>query len=323
MTSKSRKLENMVKKIELEEIPGVGKKTAEKLREIGLTDPMAIAICSPAELARIAEIGEGQAAKIIIAVRKMLEIGLERADKVWEKKQKMVRITTGSKNLDKLIGGGVPTQAITESFGPFGSGKTQLGFQLAVNVQLPKENGGLKRECVWIDSENTFSPTRVIQIAKSVGLDEKVLKKIHVARVYNSEHQMLVVEKLSESIDLNKVGLIVIDSVTSHFRADFVGRAELAARQQKLNRHLHQLQKLADAFNLAVYITNQVLADPSVLFGDPTRAVGGHVLAHLSFYRLYLRKGRQHTRIARLIDAPDMPEGEAIFKITEKGIEDA
>ncbi len=313
----------MKKKINLEEIPGVGPKIAKKLEEVGYTDPMVIAVSSPSELARIAEIGEGQAAKIIYSVRRMLDLGFEPADKILERKQKMMRITTGSKNLDNLLGGGIPTQAITETFGQFGTGKSQIAFQLAVNVQLPPEKGGLGRPCLFIDTENTFSPTRIVSIAKSVGLDpSKVLKNIYVARAFNSEHQIFLVERAPEMIEEKDIGLITLDSLTSHFRADYVGRGELAERQQKLNKHLHQLQRLADAYNLAVYITNQVMADPSVLFGDPTRAVGGHVLAHLSFYRVYLRKGKGGTRIARLIDAPDLPEAEAVFIITEEGIKD-
>ncbi|MEM5801774.1 MAG: DNA repair and recombination protein RadA [Candidatus Aenigmatarchaeota archaeon] len=315
----------MVKKeIKLEDIPGVGSKIAEKLRSVGFSDPMTIAVSSPADLAVIAEIGEGQAAKIIASVREMLEIGFETADKVMERRQKIAKITTGSKNLDNLLGGGVETQSITEAYGPFGSGKTQLGFQLSVNVQLPPEKGGLDGACAFIDTENTFRPERIIQIAKKLKLDpEKVLKNIFVTRAYNSEHQMLIVEKLHDLIKEKNVRLIVIDSLTSHFRADFVGRGELAERQQKLNKHLHTLQRLADAYNLAVYVTNQVLADPSVLFGDPIRAVGGHVLAHMSGVRIYLRRGRDGLRVARMIDAPHLVEGECVFKITDAGITDA
>ncbi len=311
------------KEISLEEIPGVGEKIAQKLREVGYVDPMVIAVTSPSELAAIAEIGEGQAAKIINAVRQMLDLGFETADKVLERKLTMKRITTGSKNLDQLIGGGVPTQAITEAYGAYGSSKTQLAFQLSVNVQLPEDKGGLAKGCVFIDSENTFSPNRIVSMAKAKKLDpNEILKNIHVSRAFNTEHQILLVEKLPETVDMEKIGLIVVDSLTSHFRADFIGRGELAERQQKLNRHLHQLQKLADAYNLAVYVTNQVMADPSVLFGDPTRAVGGHVLSHMSFIRLYLRRGKEGTRIARVVDAPDLPEGECVFRITDEGIKD-
>lgn len=311
------------KTITLEDIDGVGAKIAEKLREVGYVDPMTIAVTSPGELAAIAEIGEGQAQKIINSVRKMLDIGFETADKVLERKIAAAKITTGSKNLDKLLGGGIETQAITEVYGQFASGKSQLGFQLCVNVQLPLEKGGLGKSVLFVDTENTFSPTRLVQIAKHNKLDpEKVLKNVHVARAYNSEHQMLLVEKANELIEEKNIGLIVIDSLTSHFRSDFVGRAELAPRQQKLNKHLHLLQKLADAHNIAVYVTNQVMARPDILFGDPTAPVGGHVLAHQATYRLYFRKGKEGTRIAKLMDAANLPEGECVFRITENGLID-
>ena len=311
------------KKIQLEEIPGVGAKIAEKLREIGYVDPMTLAVTSPSELASIAEIGEGQAQKIITSVRKMMNIGFETADKVLKRKMEAIKITTGSKNLDALLGGGIESQAITEVYGQFASGKSQLGFNLCVNAQLPVEKGGLGKKVLFIDTENTFAPTRIVQIAKAKGLDpEKTLKNIFVARAYNSEHQILLVEKATEMIEENNIGLVIVDSLTSHFRADFVGRGELAPRQQKLNRHLHMLQKIADAHNLAVYVTNQVMARPDILFGDPTAPVGGHVLAHQATYRLYFRKGKAGTRIAKLMDAANLPEGECVFKIEESGLKD-
>jgi len=311
------------KNLELDEIPGVGEKIAEKLKSIGYTDPMIIAVTSPSELASIAEIGEGQASKIIKSVKDMLDIGYETADKVLEKRISISKISTGSKNLDNLLGGGIETQAITESYGAFGSGKTQIGFQIATMVQLPKEKGGLEGRCLWVDTENTFRPERIVQIARGLGIEPGVaLRNIHVGRAYNSEHQMLLIEKAPEMIEEKNIKLVVIDSLTSHFRADFMGRGELAGRQQKLNKHLHQLQRLADAYNLAIYITNQVMARPDILFGDPTAPVGGHILGHMSTYRMYLRRGKEGTRIARIIDAPNLIEGEAVFIITEAGIKD-
>jgi DNA repair protein RadA len=312
------------KKIELEEIPGVGRKISEKLEEVGFTDPMAMAVSSPSELASIADIGEGQARKIINAVRNMLDIGFESADRIMERKLAASKITTNVGTLDKLLGGGVETQAITEAYGQFASGKTQLGFQLAVNAQLPKDKGGLGKNCLFIDTENTFSPNRIVSIAKSMGLDpEQTLKNIFVARAFNTEHQIFLIEKAEEMIEEKDIGLIIVDSLTSHFRADFVGRGELAKRQQKLNKHLHALQRLADGHNLAVYITNQVMSRPDMLFGDPTAPVGGHVLAHQATYRLYLRKGRAGTRVCKLMDAANLPEAECIFKITENGLVEA
>lgn len=315
----------MVKnKVELEDIPGVGKKIAEKLTEVGFTDLMAIAVSSPSELAAIVEIGEGQARKIITSVREMLDIGFESADKIMKRKLEASKITTNVSSLNKLLGGGLETQAITEAYGQFASGKSQLAFQLAVDVQLPKEKGGLGRNCLFIDTENTFSPDRIVNIAKAIGVDpEKTLKNIFVARAFNSEHQIFLVEKASELIEEKNIGLIIIDSLTSHFRADYIGRGELARRQQKLNKHLHVLQRLADGHNLAVFVTNQVMARPDMLFGDPTAPVGGHVLAHQATYRLYLRKGKAGTRVCKLVDAANLPETECVFKITENGLTEA
>lgn len=311
------------KEIILEELPGVGAKIAEKLRSIGYSDPMVIAVSSPTELANIAEIGEPTAAKIINAIREMLDIGYQTADKILEKRTTVARITTGSKSFDELLGGGIETQAITEAYGAFGSGKSQLGFQLSCSVQLPKDKGGLDGSCLFIDTENTFRPERIVQIARAFKLEpEKILRKIYIARAFNTEHQILLIEKAPEMIEEKKIKLIVVDSLTSHFRADFVGRGELAGRQQKLNRHLHQLQRLADAYNLAVYITNQVMSDPAMLFGDPTRPVGGNILGHMATYRLYLRRGKEGARICKVIDAPNLQEGEAVFRITENGIRD-
>jgi len=311
------------KKFNLEDIPGVGPKLADKLTELGFTDPMSIAVASPGELARILEIGPATAGKIINNVRQMLKMGYTSADKVWEQRKKIGKISTGSKALDELLGGGIETQSITEAYGAFGSGKSQIGFQLAINVQLPVEEGGLNGNCLFIDTEATFRPGRLKQVAEAKGIDpEKALKKIFVARAYNSDHEILLVEKSSEMITEKKIKLLIIDSLTSHFRADYVGRGELAPRQQKLNRLLHNLQRLADSHNIAVFVTNQVLANPAILFGDPTRPIGGHVLAHQSTYRVYLRKSSGEKRIAKMMDSPNLPPGECVFKITPEGIRD-
>ncbi|OIO25797.1 hypothetical protein AUJ13_00960 [Candidatus Micrarchaeota archaeon CG1_02_49_24] len=198
---------------------------------------------------------------------------------------------------------------------------SQLGFQLAVNAQLPKEMGGLDGSVLFIDSEATFRPERIIQLAPA-GFEKNILKNIHVARAINSNHQMVLVDKAEDIIREKNIKLLVIDSLTSHFRSDYVGRGSLSERQQKLNMHVHALQRLADKFNIAIYITNQVMDNPGILFGDPTTPIGGHVLAHAATYRLYFRKGKEDKRIARLIDSPNLPEGECIFKVTAKGLTD-
>ncbi len=309
--------------MDIEELKGVGSATAEKLREAGFRTVESIAVASPLELKEIAGIGEGAAIKIINSAREALKLGFLTGIEVLEKRKTLKRITTGSKALDNLLGGGIETQAITELFGEFGSGKTQLCHQLSVNVQLPEEKGGIAKSAIYIDTENTFRPERIIQMAKAVELEpEMVLENIIVARAYNSDHQMLIVDKCEEIIKEKNVGLIIVDSLTSHFRADYSGRGMLADRQQKLNRHLHTLQRIADIYNLAVVVTNQVMARPDFFFGDPTAPIGGHVVAHSSTFRIYLRRSKGGKRVARLIDSPCLPEGEAIFSVGSEGVRD-
>ena len=307
----------------IEELTGVGEKSAEKLIEAGYDSFMVIAAASAGEISAATGLGVDTCTKLIASARSKLQMGFETADVVMKKREIIGQITTGSKALDTLIGGGVETQAITEAHGSFGSGKSQLAHQLAVNVQLPKEKGGLDGKALFIDTEATFRPQRIIQLAEALGLDpQETLKNILMARAFNSDHQVLLVEKSEDVIKENNVRLVIVDSVTASFRSDYTGRGTLANRQQKLNRHLHALQRLADVYNLAVYITNQVMARPDVMFGDPTTPIGGHILGHQATYRLYLRKSKAEKRIAKLIDSPYLPEGETVFKVVTEGVRD-
>ena len=309
--------------VELEDIKGVGGKTAEKLREAGYEELMSIATMSSGELAEVADIGDKKAQSIITESRKHLDIGFESGKDRFDKRKQMKRIKTSSSNFDEILGGGIETQAITEVYGEYGSAKTQIAHQLSCNVQLPEEEGGLGREAIYIDTEDTFTPTRIEQMAEANGQDvEEVLEGIHVARAFNSDHQMLLADEAQEICQNNDIGLIVVDSLTAQFRSDYVGRGELAPRQQKLNKHMNTLLRLANAHNLAVLVTNQVMSNPDQMFGDPTKAIGGHIVAHNSAVRLYLRKSKKDKRIARLVDSPYMPEGEAVFKVKDEGIID-
>lgn len=314
----------MAKQIkEVEDLPGIGPQAAEKLIGAGYKTLEAIAVASPAELIEIAGLGEGTATKAINAARDALEMGYESAADIAEKRKLVGRLTMGSKEVDNLIGGGIETQSITEIYGKFASGKTQWCFQTAVTVQLPKEKGGLEGACLYIDSENSFRPERVQAIAEAKGLDpQEVLKNIFVARAYNSDHQILLAEKASEMVKEKNVKLVIVDSLTSQFRSEFVGRGTLAERQQKLNKHMRSLQKLAEMNNIVVLVTNQVMERPDIMFGDPTAPIGGNIVAHASKTRLYLRKSKEDKRVAKLVDSPHLPDGEAIYRVTEKGIED-
>ena len=308
----------------IENLPGVGPATAEKLIEAGFTDLMSLAVSSPQSLAEMADIGVNTAVKIIAAARKQADIGnFETGCEVMERRKLVGNVRTGSEALDELLGGGFETQAITELFGEFGSGKTQIGHQMAVNVTKPVEDGGLGATSIYIDTENTFRPERIIQMSEGQGLDGKeILSKIRVARAFNSHHQMLLAEKAVEIAKEHNVRCLIVDSLTAHFRAEYVGRGALADRQQKLNKHMHDLQRFSDLNNAMVVVTNQVMAKPDAFFGDPTRPIGGHIVGHAATFRIYLRKSKGQKRIARLIDSPNLPEGEAVFSIVEEGVID-
>ena len=265
----------------IQDLPGIGPQGAEKLIAAGYKTLEGIAVASAAELVEAAGIGEVTAEKAIKAARDALEMGFETADVLAKRRETIGKLTTGSKEIDALIGGGIESQSITEIYGKFASGKTQWCFQTAVTVQLPKEQGGLEGNCLYIDSENSFRPERVIDVAKHLGLDtDEVLKNIFVARAYNSEHQMLLAEKAGDMVKEKNIKLVIVDSLTAQFRSEFVGRGTLAGRQQKLNQHMRTLQKLAEMHNIAVLVTNQVMERPDILFGDPTAPIGGNVVAH-------------------------------------------
>jgi DNA repair protein RadA len=310
--------------MELEDLEGVGETIAEKLREAGYATLESIAAATLGELKELG-LGEASAQKIISSARSSLQMGFESGLDYLEKRKQVGKLTTCSEELNNLFGGGIETQAITEFFGKFGSGKTQLAHQLAVSVQLPVEKGGLDAGAIYIDTENTFRPERIQDMAKALKLDpDEALGRIQIARAYNSDHQMLLAEKASEIVREKNVRLVIVDSLTAHFRAEYTGRGTLADRQQKLNRHMHTLQrKIADLHNTAVVVTNQVMSRPDIMFGDPTAPVGGNVVGHHSTFRVYLKKSKGTKRIASLIDSPNMPEGECVFEVTGDGIKDS
>ena len=312
-------------KVGLTDLPGVGAATAEKLIEAGFDSLMALAVAAPSKLVEVAGIGEAPARKLINVARNSLDMGFESGSDLLEKRNSVVKISVGSENFDTMIGGGIETGAITECYGAYGSGKTSIAHQLAVNVQLPVEQGGADGIAVWIDTEGTLRPEYLKPIATAKGLDpDEALNNFRGVRAFNSDHQMLLVEKVEDLIkkDGLPVKVIILDSLMGHFRSEFSGRGTLADRQQKLNKHMHSLLKLATQYNIAVYITNQVMSKPDTFFGDPTVAIGGHVVAHTSTVRIYLRRGKKGTRVAKLVDAPALPDGEAAFMVTNEGIKD-
>ncbi|MHA1670303.1 MAG: DNA repair and recombination protein RadA [Promethearchaeota archaeon] len=309
---------------ELNDLPGVGEVTLKKLKASGIVSIRLLAMYPLSRLMEDAGIGEKTAQKLIKAAQNMEQMGFKSADVIWEKRKVMRRISTGCQNLDDLLGGGLETGAVTEVFGEFRTGKTQLAHQLCVNVQRSHEEGGLEGGALYIDTEGTFRPERIIQMSSAKDMDhKKALQKIVVGRAYNSDHQILLVKEASKIIEEKNIKLVIVDSLIGHFRSEYVGRGTLANRQQILNTHIHDLLRISEMYDeIAVLFTNQVSAKPDVFYGNPITATGGNIVAHGATIRIYFRKGKGEQRVAKIIDAPNLPEEEAIFSITEDGISD-
>jgi len=307
----------------VEDIPGVGPATAEKLKELGFHTVESLATATVREVVP-AGIGEKQAAKIISEARNSIALTFVRADELMRMKENVLRLGTGSKALDELIGGGLESQTITEFYGEYGVGKSILCHQLAVNVQLPPGQGGLDGSALYLDTEQTFRPEWIVRMSNALGIDpEKAAQRIIYSEAYNSDHQMLLLEKADQIIKENNVRLIIIDSLTSHFRSEYLGREMLAERQQKLNNHMHRMIRLARSFNAVAVVTNQVMSRPDAFFANSVDPVGGHIVAHTSHTRVFIRRAASGPiRIARLVSSPYLPEGERLFKVTEEGIID-
>lgn len=317
-----------VVELEIEDIEGIGPTTARKMKEAGISSVMELATTVPDELASDLGGSKETAAAFIIAAQKLLrESGIldnefTTADIELEKRKALLRCTTGAKVLDELLLGGIETQAITEFYGEFGSGKSQICHTLCVTSQMPVEAGGLDGGVILIDTEGTFRPERVDQIARARGIDsDEILKKIAICKAYNSSHLELIIKSMGKYIDDFKAKMIIIDSIISLHRAEFAGRGTLADRQQRLNGIMHKLVRIAEIYNVAIVITNQVQSTPDTFFGDPTKPAGGNIIGHASTYRIYLRKAGTD-RIAKMIDSPYHPYDDVRFTVNEKGIDD-
>ena len=318
----------MTEEITLESLAGVGPVTTRKLNDAGIHNIMDLVVRGPVEIAELTSMDIDTAGKLVEKAREgLVEGGLIQKDfvsanELYKKRQSIGKITTATEALDTLFAGGIETQALTEVYGEFGCGKTQFCHTMCVQVQKSKQEGGLEGGVLYIDSENTFRPERIVSIAQANGMDpEKVLDNIIVARAYNSSHQILILEEASTLIKEHNIQLVVADSAVGLFRSEYLGRGTLATRQQKLNKFVHLLVRLAEPYNIAAIATNQVMSSPDQMFGDPTKPVGGNVVAHTSTYRVYLKKSGKK-RIARMVDSPHHPEMDVIFALGEAGVID-
>ncbi|XP_074307213.1 meiotic recombination protein DMC1 homolog isoform X1 [Silene latifolia] len=305
---------------------GINAGDVKKLQDAGIYTCNGLLMHTKKSLTGIKGLSEAKVDKICEAVEKIVNYGYITGSDALLKRKSVVRITTGSQALDELLAGGIETSAITETFGEFRSGKTQLAHTLCVTTQLPTSMKGGNGKVAYIDTEGTFRPDRIVPIAERFGMDAAaVLDNIIYARAYTYEHQHNLLLGLAAKMAEEPFRLLIVDSIIALFRVDFSGRGKLAERQQKLAQMLSRLIKIAEEFNVAVYLTNQVISDPAggVFVSDPKKPAGGHVLAHASTIRLMFRKGKGEQRICKVFDAPNLPEGEAVFQITPGGIADA
>ncbi|CAA0842155.1 DNA repair protein RAD51 homolog 1 [Striga hermonthica] len=313
--------------IEQLQASGIAALDVKKLKEAGFWTVESVAYTPRKDLLQIKGISDAKVDKIIEAASKLVPLGFTSASELHAQRLEIIQITSGSKELDKILEGGIETGSITELYGEFRSGKTQLCHTLCVTCQLPLDQGGGMGKAMYIDAEGTFRPQRLLQIADRFGMNgAEVLENVAYARAYNTDHQSrLLLEAASMMVD-TRFALMVVDSATALYRTDFSGRGELSARQMHLAKFLRSLQKLADEFGVAVVITNQVVAqvDGSAIFAGPQiKPIGGNIMAHATTTRLALRKGRGEERICKVVSSPCLPEAEARFQITADGVTDA
>ncbi|HEX6672856.1 MAG TPA: DNA repair and recombination protein RadA [Nitrososphaeraceae archaeon] len=316
------------KKLELDTLDEIGPATKIHLIDAGIDSLKDLIIRGPHDVAEVTGMTMEKStdlcnkARIKLEEVEIIERTFIPATELYNKRKNIERISTGSQCFDELLGGGFEVNAITEIYGEFGSGKTQICHTSAVMVQQKITDGGLEGGVIYVDTENTFRPERIVSISKARNIDHvSVLENIVVAKAFNSAHQELIIHEVGKIIENNNIKLLVLDSAISHYRAEYLGRAMLSERQQKINRLMHILIRISETYKIAVLLTNQIQSVPDTLFGDPFRATGGNIIAHSSTYRIYLKKAGKN-RIARIVDSPYHPEIEALFSLGEEGVTD-
>lgn len=314
--------------VQLGVVEGIGPATERRLREAGFRSIKDLIVRGPVDVADATgmeledSIGICNKARMKLEELGIIDKSFVTATSLYEKRIQNDRISTGSHSFDDLLGGGVEAKAVTEVYGEFGTGKTQLCHTLCVMVQQPRQVGGLCAKALYIDTENTFRPERIVTISQSRGFSPtKTLENIIVAKAYNSAHQELIIDETGPLVEDQGIRLVVVDSAVAHYRSEFLGRATLSERQQRLNKFMHILVRLAETYSVAVVVTNQIQSSPDTIFGDPVRPTGGNVVAHTSTYRIFLKKSGKN-RIARMVDSPYHAEREILFSLTEQGISD-
>ena len=304
---------------------GINNGDIKKLIDAGYNSLESIAYTPKKNILVIKGLSDAKVEKIVKVIYDILKLGIQPCAKALEERKRITRITSGSKQLDSILGGGFEANSITELFGEFRTGKTQICHTLCVTCQLPKSDGGGEGKAIYIDTEGTFRPEKLAPIAERFGLDPKeVIENVFYARAYNSDHQNRLLLQVCGLMCEHKFSLLIVDSATALYRTDYSGRGELSTRQMNLAKFLRNLQKIADEHKVVVVITNQVVAtvDSNAFGGNDKKPIGGHIMAHACQTRLYLKKGLKQNRICKIYDSPSLPEDEATYAITDRGIDD-
>jgi len=310
----------------IEGIDGLKSKDIRILMDAGYHTVESVARATLKDLQLVNGISEQKADKLKAAAASLVPTGFTSAFALAETQAAMLKVHTGCKALDEILGGGIEQGSITEVYGEYRTGKSQLCHTLAVTCQLSPDKGGGEGKCLYIDTEGTFRPGRLAPIAERFKMNvQDVLENIAYARAHNTEHQTDLLAHAAAMMADSRFSLVIVDSVTNLYRSEYNGRGELSARQVHLGRFLRQLTRIAEEFQVAVLVTNQVQAvvDGGMAYGPTFKPIGGHILAHATTTRLQLQKGRGDTRKAKLICNPGLPERDALFGITEAGVDDA
>jgi len=310
---------------DLNQIKGINARQIKLLQDNGISTAEALAMSPGSTVAEIDGLGDKTAKKLIWNARNAL--GMTDFIQAKDIDENVEFITTGSSELNKILGGGFQTGKLTEVYGPFKSGKTALAHTISVTSQLSEKNGGLNTSVAYVDTENTFSKEKIKRIAKRFGLNpNEILSRIFHARIYSSDHQSQMIQKAETLCKTRGVRLIIIDSLMALLRAEYVGIGKLAPRQALLNNIIHTLSRIAETYNCAVLLTNQVSVKMMGMFST-NDAIGGNIVAHGCHFRVMFKtKGFSSNnslkRRAVIVDAPDLPPEECEFYITSTGIAD-
>jgi DNA repair protein RadA len=305
---------------------GIPKIALKALKDFGIFDARVLSVLTEGEIAAIPNVSEKTAVALVRAADDNFRGPLfqKAADQSERLLMKRKYFTTGSKNLDDLLGGGMPTSAIVEINGEYRTGKTQTCLTCAVTAQLPEEQGGLGRPVIYIDTENSFQAEHIQEIGKRYDIDpDELLSNFFVVQAEQLRYLNQAIDRLPGYVQALDPGLIIIDSLMAPFRTEFHELNLLAVRQKKIGRLIGLLKRIAIAFNTSIIFTNQVMANigPSGQF-IPVIATGGHVVAHASDIRIFMKKLKGNMRRAKIDDCAWLPNETADFYITSMGIYD-